>query len=67
MQAAHQTNMADWGIAFADKLFEMAEGKAAYRDLLDWAYEVWPANAHRPAAEVAEEEWANAGPQAHRQ
>jgi len=65
MQAAHQPNMADWGVAFADRLFEMAQGKAAYHDLLDWACEVWPANAHRPPAEVAEEEWASAGRQVH--
>jgi hypothetical protein len=58
MPTDNLTPSARWAVEFADRFTELASGQAVYHDLLDRAYELWPANAHRPAPEVADEEWA---------
>jgi hypothetical protein len=53
----NKSRMALWAEAFADRINEIEGGKVVYHDMLDWAHKFWPANAHRHAPDVADEEW----------
>ena len=50
-----------WAQQFADAYCELVQGEADEHYLLELAYELWPANGHRDAAEVASEEFIKLG------
>lgn len=45
---------------FAAEMLRLAEGRAVYTDMLDWAFSVWPVHKERDPAEIAKLEFRNA-------
>ena len=35
--------MVEWAENFAAEMLRLMQGRAAYADMLDWAFELWPA------------------------
>jgi len=52
--------MIDWAEKFAGELVRLAEGRAAYNDMLDWALELWPAKGDCDPVMIARGEFRNA-------
>ena len=45
--------MVEWAEKFAAAMQRLAEGRAVYNDMLDWALGMWPAHNARDPVEVA--------------
>jgi hypothetical protein len=52
--------MVEWVEIFAAEMLRLAQGRAVYADMLDWAFELWPARKDCDPAAVAKVEFQNA-------
>lgn len=53
--------MTEWALAFAHHFLDAVHGEADIHDLLDWAYELYPANRHLDPVDVAKAQLAEQG------
>jgi len=52
--------MVEWAENFAAEMLRLTLGRAVYADMLDWAFELWPARKNCDPAAVAMAEFRNA-------
>jgi hypothetical protein len=45
--------MVEWAEEFAAEMLRLVQGRTLYTDMLDWAFELWPAWMHCDPAAVA--------------